>query len=266
VFRDAAGVADGGLAALRALPLKTIFEAQKAAMMAGRAFGGVEPPFQLATDGTVLATEPVAAAIAGSADGVDLLIGFTRDDTTPFFCADDATWALDEATIASRLADGKGEAAAARLRAYIERTESIQPAAALAQLTSDEIMIAPAVRLAEQRRQRGVGSHLFRFSWAPESDRGRLGACHTIELPFVFGDFTAWTQAPMLGDARPEDLAGLTAAVQDAWIGFARDGSPGHPGLGEWGPFDPDSASTMDLDLTSALIEDPSDGRRDLWI
>ncbi|MFD1936601.1 hypothetical protein ACFSKW_34525 [Nonomuraea mangrovi] len=50
------------------------------------------------------------------------------------------------------------------------------------------------------------------------------GACHCIELPFVFGDPAPWRQAPMLGGEMPD---ALVAEVQRAWSGFVHHGDPG---------------------------------------
>jgi para-nitrobenzyl esterase len=57
---------------------------------------------------------------------------------------------------------------------------------------------------------------------------GRLGATHTVELPFVF-DLAdePWLHGPtgLLGpDEAPADLA---ARMHAAWVAFARNGDPG---------------------------------------
>jgi para-nitrobenzyl esterase len=65
----------------------------------------------------------------------------------------------------------------------------------------------------------------FRFDWAPPGSS--LGACHCVELPFVFGDLDAWRSAPMLAGADPADLRRLVEEVQRAWAGFVHTGSPG---------------------------------------
>jgi para-nitrobenzyl esterase len=67
----------------------------------------------------------------------------------------------------------------------------------------------------------------FRFDWSPPGST--FGACHCIELPFVFGDLAAWRASPMLAGADPADLRRLVAEVQRAWTGFVHAGSPGWP-------------------------------------
>lgn len=264
-FMEAAGVPDGSLEQLRSLPIEQILCAQRATMQASFAFGAVEPPFQLVVDEVALPVEPMQAGLSGALDDVDMLIGFTREDCNPFFCADDATWTLDQDDLLARVSAGRGRQAAERLAAYLTHSPEARPAAALAQMVTDEMMIAPALELVASRLARGVGTHVYRFAWAPDATAQRLGACHTIELPFVFANFAAWSDAPMLGGARGESLAELASLVQDAWLNFAACGDPSHAALPGWEPFQPGRATVMELDAESRLVEDPAEGRRDLW-
>jgi para-nitrobenzyl esterase len=78
----------------------------------------------------------------------------------------------------------------------------------------------PAERIAE----RGNPAWAYQFDWCPAGSP--FGACHCIELPFVFGNQPAWRDAPMLGGAVPSALVDF---VQAAWISFVRDGDPGWP-------------------------------------
>ncbi|SNS03867.1 carboxylesterase family protein [Actinomadura mexicana] len=70
-----------------------------------------------------------------------------------------------------------------------------------------------------------TASYAYRFDWSPTASP--LGACHCIELPFVFGGLNAWRDAPMLAGADPADLRRLVDRVQQAWTAFIHGGSPG---------------------------------------
>src|SRR5690606_23810022 len=59
----------------------------------------------------------------------------------------------------------------------------------------DTIYGAPARQWADEARARGRTALMYRFDYAPTI---KFGACHCIELPFVFGTFEAFTKAPML--------------------------------------------------------------------
>jgi para-nitrobenzyl esterase len=80
-----------------------------------------------------------------------------------------------------------------------------------------------SLRLARQARS----AFAFQFDWSPHG--GSFGACHCIELPFVFGDLDAWRASPMLAGADAADLRRLTEQVQRAWTGFVHTGSPDWP-------------------------------------
>ncbi|TFZ03409.1 carboxylesterase/lipase family protein [Ramlibacter rhizophilus] len=92
----------------------------------------------------------------------------------------------------------------------------------------DEVFGAPARRWAADAAAQGRRAWSFRFDHAPNE---RFGACHCIELPFVFGTVEAFKDAPMLQGLRPEEAVRLVTEMQQAWIGFIRDGDPGWP---EW--------------------------------
>lgn len=63
---------------------------------------------------------------------------------------------------------------------------------------------------------------LYEFNLAPNPV---LGACHCIELPFVFGTVAAFEEAPMLSGLTTERARRITQEVQTAWIQFIR-GAP----------------------------------------
>ncbi|MFJ7996842.1 carboxylesterase/lipase family protein [Streptomyces sp. NPDC096310] len=89
--------------------------------------------------------------------------------------------------------------------------------------TSDAVTAAGAGR-----------TYAYEFAWRSNALGGRLGAAHTVELPFVF-DTTHLPQlhgpGGLLGtQAPPPELAPRTHA---AWVAFARTGDPG------WEPYTP---------------------------
>jgi para-nitrobenzyl esterase len=64
---------------------------------------------------------------------------------------------------------------------------------------------------------------MYEFDWRSPACGGELGACHGIELPFVFKTLASATGPKGLaGEAPPQELAERAHAI---WVGFARDGS-----------------------------------------
>jgi carboxylesterase type B len=70
----------------------------------------------------------------------------------------------------------------------------------------------------------GLHLHMYEFAWRSPQFGGRLGAAHSVEIPFVF-DTLGGTQ-PLLGPDPPQSLATMMHA---AWVAFATSGDCGWP-------------------------------------
>lgn len=76
---------------------------------------------------------------------------------------------------------------------------------------------APARQWAADAVAHGRNAWAYRFDAAANA---RFGACHCIELPFVFGNLDAFSSAPMLHGLERSDALRLTQEVQGAWLDF----------------------------------------------
>jgi para-nitrobenzyl esterase len=103
-------------------------------------------------------------------------------------------------------------------------------------------------------------AYLYWFTWQTPVMGGRPRAFHCAELPFVFH---AASRCPRLTGGGPEALD-LADRVADAWIAFARNGAPNHPGLPDWPPFDAASVPTMVFDTPCVMLSDPDGAERAL--
>lgn len=90
----------------------------------------------------------------------------------------------------------------------------------------DEVFGAPSRQWAQEALAQGRLAWLARFDVAPST---RFGACHCIELPFVFGTLSAFADAPMLAGLSRGDAEQLAAQTQRAWIAFIRGEAPDWP-------------------------------------
>ncbi|VCU71898.1 Para-nitrobenzyl esterase [Pigmentiphaga humi] len=93
-----------------------------------------------------------------------------------------------------------------------------------AERVGDALFGAPSRRWAGDAVRSGRSAWLYRFDFAPSA---RFGACHCIELPFVFDTVDAFIEAPMMSGTMREDARRLTQDLQRAWVDFIRGGSPG---------------------------------------
>ena len=102
---------------------------------------------------------------------------------------------------------------------------------------------------------------MYLFDWAGVGMDGALGACHALELPFVFGTLdSALGQLAGSGPAAEE----LSATMQDAWIAFARTGDPSTPALG-WPRYDADRRATAAFGRTVEVRYAPLEEERLAW-
>ena len=76
----------------------------------------------------------------------------------------------------------------------------------------------PAVRLADAHASNArAATYMYEFAWRSPQMGGRLGAAHSVEIPFVFDTLGLGTE-PMLGRDPPQPLAD---AMHRAWVAFA---------------------------------------------
>jgi para-nitrobenzyl esterase len=178
--------------------------------------------------------------------GVKVLLGSTLDEAEAFLAAHPRTAGLthDEAqALALEVYGQAGQAGYASLR---ERFPRHSAGTLFSRLTSDEVFVRPAREFAARLLEGGASVHLFDFAFRPKGSR--FGACHCLELPFVFGPTDAWSSAPMLSGGDPGTVERLSAAIRAAWISFIRTGKPASPVLPEWPAASPGNLVSMRLD------------------
>jgi para-nitrobenzyl esterase len=103
----------------------------------------------------------------------------------------------------------------------------------------------------------------YRFDWRSPVAGGVLGACHGMELPFVFGTLETEEARSLTGDSPVRRR--LSERMQRAWIAFARYGDPGTPDLPAWPSFKPESRKTMLFHLECRVADDPHRAERGVW-
>lgn len=80
----------------------------------------------------------------------------------------------------------------------------------------------------------GRTAYVYSFDW-DGPDTG-LGNCHCIDLSFLFGDRSAWENAPMLAGVNWADHDRLGRAMRAQWAAFARTGNPNDAHSTKWTP------------------------------
>ena len=105
---------------------------------------------------------------------------------------------------------------------------------------------------------------MYLFTWATTAFGGRLGAMHTLEIPFVFNTLDRRPSPELTGG--PPDAARLLAErMHRTWAEFAHKGDPNHDGIPPWPAYEPQGRATMILDIDCVVEDDAQRDRRLLW-
>ncbi len=234
-FRDALG------ADPRTASVEAILATQLALMKQGARFARISPPFTATVDGDCFPQDLLQAAEAPH----PILIGTTRNEMGAFFARDaDVQDAGPEQVLAEFQAVFGDEAEAAR-DAYVDHLGSERAGDLLSALIGDMLFDSGVLAFAEACAAAERPALLYRFDWAPPASP--FGACHCIDLPFVFHNHACWNASMLQGG----DPAALTTRLQDSWIAFARGGEP-------WPRYDATDRATMLFDAPGRVAEDPA--------
>jgi len=225
---------------LRALPAEALLAAQDALVRDHRLPLG-QLPWQPGFGTRSLPEAPIDVVRRGGAAGVPLLVGSNLDEWRMFTAMDERRRRLDEATLHAYVERTFEHAAdpAARRREVLEAFEvdpdtgeRRTPGEQWAALQTARVFTKPALDLAEAQARAGGDVWTYRFDWRPMLMRDRLGACHSMEIPFVFGSHGHRALWPLIG-ALPSARA-LSRRMQDAWVAFARGDGPETDEVPDW--------------------------------
>ena len=104
-----------------------------------------------------------------------------------------------------------------------------------------------------------AGTWMYEFAWRSPLAGGLFGACHALEIPFVFETLDlgpGQMVGDLLGDAPPQALA---TAMHAAWISFMEHSDPG------WPEYEPPRRATKVFDTVTWVADDPRAWERALW-
>jgi para-nitrobenzyl esterase len=234
-------------------------------------------PFIPVIDGTLIPEHPLTAIAAGAGAGNPLLAG-TNTDEYRLFLVPTGLGALVTADSLPGVAAMLGISPAV-ISTYRAGRPDDTPGDLLAAMLTDRFFRLPALAVAQARTAGATqGSqpsptYLYEFGW--RSPLGGLGACHALEIPFVFDTLETPGAALTLAAVRGEDpeliaeqgadpppdagAADLAGRMHAAWIAFARDGDPG------WRALD-DTYPVMTFDgPASGVRADPRGEERRAW-
>ncbi|MEI9990340.1 MAG: carboxylesterase/lipase family protein [Rhizomicrobium sp.] len=243
----------------RDLSWEAILEVQKTLLDAPREIG-LGMPFAPTIDGTILPRRAIECVAEGSAKGVAVMTGTTRDEWKLFTVAAGNLKTMDEAGLRKMTARLAGEEHA---DAILAATAKGTPFDRWNDIMTDHSFFVPATRLLDAQAQYAP-TYAYRFDWPSPFLDGALGACHALELGFTFGTFRLKGAAPFFGEGPKADA--LAAEMMDSWVAFARDGNPSNDTSGAWMRYDKTRrATTIFGDGPPHVTSAPNEARRKAW-
>lgn len=222
-------------------------------------------PWQPVVDGEVVPGHPIDRIAAGAAADVDIIVGSNTEDWQLFTVLNGALDAVTNEILTGAVASQGYRAVAAyglpadeTLAAYRSAHPGADAGLLLAAIQTDWWCRIPALRLAEAHVGGGAATYMYEFAWPSPVSGGLFGACHALEIAFVFDTLDKGPDqmvGPLLGADPPQQLA---TAMHGAWAAFAKTGDPGWPHYA----FE---RATMRFDTASEVVHDPRSTERELW-
>lgn len=167
----------------------------------------------------VLPQKPLAALKAGVGADVELLIGSNAEEMNLYLVA---TGMRDKigGWLATYILHRSMPKARKLLKAYGLGQRGLKAGHVLTAAMHDLVFRWPARRFAEEHQGR---TFMYEFEWRSPAFGGEMGACHAVDIPFVFNTLaTATGPEGICGEAPPQELADRMHKI---WVNFATNGS-----------------------------------------
>lgn len=232
--------------------LKTVGAEYKVPQALGTGYGLSWEPV---VDGDFLPTNPVTeTGFAEAGRNVPLLIGTNLTEWTGFQEIVNAadrqydnknTWS--DAEVDKRLKEAYGDKADAIVSEFLKAYPNKKKADAL---YIDTMIRQPILKIMRRKaNQGGAPVYAYLFSWESPLMGGTYMSYHTAEIPFVFHN----VDRMLSRTGGSEEAHILEDRMSDAWIHFARYGTPQTDKLPKWDAYTKESGATMIFDNTIRL-------------
>ncbi|MFF8772442.1 carboxylesterase/lipase family protein [Kitasatospora sp. NPDC015120] len=254
------------LAAFAQIPDETLVEAvaQLDTALPDLTVDGVRDPLMRLSrlgpviDGDLLGGQPLDTVRAGTAAAdVDVIAGSNSDELNLYLVAlpvPETTEPVLQAAAATLHPDP-----AALLDAYRSAGRGSTARELLSAIGTDYMFAVPTARLTEAHARQPGGTWRYEFAWPSPGYDGALGACHGLELPFVFDNVGRVDYGAL--DVRPHDetVRKLAERMHASWVAFARDGDPG------WPRFTPETPVVQRIGAEWTLTTTADGPEKKLW-
>jgi para-nitrobenzyl esterase len=204
-------------------------------------------------DDVLITRPPVDAIEAGAGADIDLMLG-TNTEEFRFFIVPTGVAAALPASALPAIVAARGWSPTIAER-YTANRPDVAPGDVLAAIMTDWVFRAPTARIA--RAHAAGKGRTFQYEFAWRTNVSELGACHALEIPFVFDGLANHGATALTGPNPPQELA---TRMHAAWVAFATTGDPG------WPEFDATRQAVMTFDQPADTVTDnPRPDELALW-
>ncbi len=175
-------------------------------------------PFQPSLDGIYLTKMPSAAIKNGDAKDIPLIVGTNSDEWNLFALMEKAPKTFEEIEFRAKQFNKPNLVSNYRnVHGSLNATELWNT------IMTDIVFRNIAVGLLNDQTEHQPNCYQYLFSWKSTAFDGFLGACHALEIPFVFDNLHVAGAKFVTGENPPEELARL---MNRLWSNFAHFGDP----------------------------------------
>lgn len=211
-------------------------------------------------DGVYIPNHPKNAIRDGVAKDINILIG-TNKDEYKLFTIFDPTWKNADQKIIEGIFKGTFRKNWEKMSQKLQSNELNRTL--YERLMNISAFINPALYLANEQTKNGGNVWMYRFDWESTAFNGQLGACHALEIPFVWNAlhnekvelFTGYS--PILGK--------LAQQMHQAWINFAHHGDPNNDFIPNWPKYTLDKQTTLLFNNESKIVNAPHQKEIEFW-
>jgi para-nitrobenzyl esterase len=210
-------------------------------------------------DGDLVSTQPVEAIRQGASATVDLLLGTNSLEMNLYYVPTGLLNLIDSDEKVCASIGGRHPQPESLVATYRACRPEASSGELFSAIITDWMFFIPTVRLAEAHAPYPGGTYLYEFAWPSPACDGMLGACHGMELGFVFDTLdTPGLIGPqgLVGEDPPVELA---KRIHQTWINFAATGDPG------WIPFSTQQHQVMRINTAWEILNDPRTIERHAW-
>jgi para-nitrobenzyl esterase len=210
-------------------------------------------------DGDLISTQPVDAIRQGGSATVDLLLGTNSQEMNLYYAPTGLLNIVDSDEKVCVSISGRHPQPESLVATYRACRPGASPGELFSAIMTDWMFFIPTVRLAEAYAPHHGGTYLYEFAWPSPTYGGMLGACHGLELGFVFDTLDSpglIGPQGLVGEDPPVELA---RQVHQTWINFAETGDPG------WAQFSTQQRQVMRINTAWEIVNDPRSTERHAW-